>query len=334
MPAHEILFPLNRRGFLHAAAGTAALAFAGSRAAAAIGSLPQPVKIGLIADLHHDLMHDGERRLKAFLTAMAEAKPDAIVQMGDFAYPKEANQPLFDAFNSACKVPLHVIGNHDTDAKHTVAQCLERWGMPAPYYTREVGGATLVVLDGNERGSPKYKAGYPSFLGAKQLEWLEATLAAGDGPVLVISHQPLAGPLEVDDAADARKLLAARRDRVLLCLCGHTHLDYLLRVDGLPFLHVNSASYYWIGGKYAHESYSKEVHAARPWIASTCPYRDPLFTTLTIDPQSLSISIAGRSGAWVGPSPAEAKADLLPSLTDGEEIAPRIRERRVVRKPA
>ena len=34
---------------------------------AALSKLKSPIKLGLIADLHQDVMHDGPARLKAFL---------------------------------------------------------------------------------------------------------------------------------------------------------------------------------------------------------------------------------------------------------------------------
>jgi 3',5'-cyclic-AMP phosphodiesterase len=112
----------------------------------ALASLAAPVKLGFIADLHHDLMHDGLDRMNAFIAAMKQANPDAVIPMGDFAYPKEANRLVIESFNSANKVALHVLGNHDTDAKHTLKQCEKIWGLTAPYYTREIAGLTLIVL--------------------------------------------------------------------------------------------------------------------------------------------------------------------------------------------
>jgi len=96
-------------------------------------------------------------------------------------------------------------------------------------------------------------------------------------------------------------------------------------------MHVNSASYQWVGGSFLHDSYSKEIHAKHRWISYTCPYRDPLFATLTVDPESLTIRVEGQKSEWVGPSPAELGADQDPTLTDGEQIAPRIRDRQVKR---
>ncbi len=36
----------------------------------ALSKIKKPVKLGMIADLHQDVMHDGPVRLKAFLDAM------------------------------------------------------------------------------------------------------------------------------------------------------------------------------------------------------------------------------------------------------------------------
>ncbi len=50
---------------------------------------PTTVKIGLIADVHKDIMHDADERLVAFLDEMKIKKPDFLLQMGDFCTPKE-----------------------------------------------------------------------------------------------------------------------------------------------------------------------------------------------------------------------------------------------------
>jgi len=239
---------------------------------------------------------------------------------------------VIDRFNDANEVALHVLGNHDTDSGHTVEQCKKIWGLPSPYYAKSIGGLTILVLDGNEKGSPTHKKGYPIYIGKEQVEWLAKSLGEGDGPVLILSHQPLAGPYSVDNAADIQELLGKHADRVLLAICGHTHIDYVLRVKDVPYYHVNSASYFWIGDKFAHESFPKAIHDKYPVIKSTCPYKDALFTMLTIDPKSLSIAIEPCKSEWVGPSPSEVKAELHPLLTDGEEVAPRIRDRKIGRR--
>ena len=105
----------NRRVFLYGSAGLAF--FPGT-----LQAKPQPgfdskskLRIGLIADVHKDIIHDADDRLKTFVDAMTAAKADAIVQLGDFCIPKAANQPFLDIFRRFPGPRYHVLGNHDTD---------------------------------------------------------------------------------------------------------------------------------------------------------------------------------------------------------------------------
>jgi len=319
----------TRRDLLRAAAAASAVFALPKSPAVAAASLEKPVRIGLIADLHHDVMHDGLARTAAFVKAMAARRPDAIMQLGDFAYPNTSNKEVIDLFNGAHKRSLHVIGNHDTDSGHTKKQCLDTWGMTGRYYAQNIGGLWLLVLDGNDRGSPTHKGGYPSYVGKEQTKWLKEQLASVEGPVIVVSHQPLAGAWAVDNAKEIQDILGNASDKVLLAINGHSHIDDVLRYKKVTYMHVNSASYQWVGGAHRHDSYSKDVHVKFPFISYTCPYHDPLFATLTVDPKSLAIRIEGRKSKWVGPSPAELGADQDPTLTDGEQIAPRIRDRQI-----
>ena len=320
----------SRRGFMRAAAGaTTAATFLPSSARAKLNRLERRVSIGLIADLHNDIMHDGPTRLDAFLSEMKTVKPDAIMQLGDFAYPAEKNREVIDKFNQAHARSLHVIGNHDTDSGHTVQQCLDVWGMTGRYYAAEIEGLRMLVLDGNDKGSPSHKGGYASYVGPEQLEWLEDQLATSDGPVVVVSHQPLAGAYTVDNAEAIQTILARHAEKVAMCLNGHSHIDSLVRVSRVSYLHINSASYQWVGGAHKNKSYSKEIHEKHPWINHTCPYRDALFATITFDPESASVSLEGRKSEWVAQSPAQLGVDAHPQITNGEEVAPRIRSRRL-----
>lgn len=288
----------------------------------------RPVKIGLIADLHQDLIHNGQERLNAFVQHMKAVQPDALIQMGDFAYPSEKNRAVIDMFNHAHDIPMHVIGNHDTDAGHTKQQCLEIWGMPQPYYSREIKGVHFIFLDGNEKGSPAHKGGYPAFIGNEQMAWLKMELAHSQKPVVVVSHQPLAGWAAVDNAEAVQDLLAAYKKKIVLAINGHTHIDALYTVKDVHYAHINSASYFWMGSPYKHTSYSKAVHDSYPWLSSTCPYKDALFTVLTIEPQTGLVKIEGRNSEWVGASPA-ALHYQNDAIGAGKEIVPFIRGRKI-----
>jgi hypothetical protein len=148
---------------------------------------------------------------------------------------------------------------------------------------------------------------------------------------MVVCHQPLAGASAVNNADEIQTLLATAADKIILVINGHSHIDDVLRIKNVTYMHVNSASYQWVGGTYRHDSYPKEVHDKYPWISYTCPYRDSVFATFTFDPQSQTIGVEGRHSEWVGKSPAELGIDLDPNLTNGEEISPQIRNRQLLR---
>ena len=295
---------------------------------AALSKIKKPIKLGMIADLHQDVMHDGPARLKAFFDVMKEEKPDALLQLGDFAYPSKKNEVVTKAFEKAHPKALHVLGNHEIDGGHSFDQVAKLWGMKGRYYTENVNGLELVVLDCNEK-SKSHKSGYPKYVGQKQLEWLEQQLKTLKGPILVLSHQPLAGPGSIDNAKEVQALLDAAADKVLLAVNGHTHIDHVARAGKLSYLHVNSASYKWVGGSHRHKSYSPEIHSKFRWIEYTCPYRDSLFATLTLDPAKGRIELKGRQSEWVGKSPSQLAIPTKYGLTNGKEICPKIRSRRL-----
>ena len=133
---------------------------------------------------------------------------DAIFQLGDFAYPGKKNKEIIDHFNNAHPTALHVIGNHDTDSGYTHQQCVNYWGMPAPYYTKEIAGISFIFLNGNEKGSPTRKGGYASLIGEAQISWLKNQLETIDTPIVIVSHQPLLGTLAVDNAEEVQDILS------------------------------------------------------------------------------------------------------------------------------
>jgi Icc protein len=321
---------LNRREFISGMLATGIVLQIPNTALAMFPSNAKLIKAGLITDLHQDIMHNGKERLEVFLNHMKKNNPDFILQMGDFAYPSDKNKELIDVFNNAHELALHVIGNHDTDSGHTKEQCINYWKMPARYYTKEINGVCFIVLDGNDKGSPTHKGGYPSYINDEQKTWLQEKLKQINSPIVIVSHQPLAGALAVDNAAEIQEILSAASDKILLAINGHTHIDCQLFIKNINYVHINSASYFWVGGKYKHNSYPEDIHKSHPWISSTCPYQDALFTTLTINPASGIIHLEGRKSNWVGQSPKQLNYIDGAGLSAGKEIVPLISKRKIV----
>ena len=328
----SLVMKYSRKTFIGATAPLALSLAIPGLARQALRGLTTSVRIGVLTDLHHDIMHDGPARLQSFISDMHARKPDAIAQLGDFCYPNERNKPVIDAFNSTHATRLHVIGNHDTDGGYTHAQCVSGFGMPATYYSMVIKGIRFIVLNGNEAGSPSHKGGYPAYIGPAQASWLKDQLAGSTGPVIILCHQPLTGYLAIDNSPEILQIISAAVDRVLLVVNGHTHLDGVTMIDDIPHLTINSASYYWVGKSFKHNSYSEVVHRSHEWIAYTCPYKDPLFTTLEIDPQSSVIRVTGKRSEWMGPSPAALGYTYPAAFAIAKQVVPRISPQKLAPK--
>ncbi|OOG77164.1 hypothetical protein B0E43_06090 [Algoriphagus sp. A40] len=290
----------------------------------------QKLKIGLISDLHVDIIHDSETRLRTFLESMAGENPDALVQMGDFAIPKTENLKVIQAYNASHPKAFHVLGNHDMDGGFTREQVAKAFGMKDLYYSIELGSILMIVLDGNDPGSSKNKGGYASYIGPVQQAWLIDQLEKAEKPVLIVSHQPIAGIYTIDNPQEIQKILSRFSSKILLAINGHTHVDQQIFVGGVNYVHINSASYYWVGEKLSHESLPSEVHNKFPSLKFTCPYFEPLFAVLSIDPNSKKIFIEGRKTQWIGSSPQELGYSILSESEQKENLRPEIGSRKIV----
>ncbi len=307
--SHQSLnWPLNRRHFMGAAFGAsfALPSWAQATGRARIGEI---LKIGLISDVHKDIMHDADTRLETFVDAMTSGNVDALLQIGDFCTPIESNKQFLAIYNRFDGPRYHVLGNHDTDGGFDRADAVKFLGMPSRYYSFDQQGFHFIVLDANDVPDGNTET-YPSYIARDQQEWLENDLAKTELTVFVFVHQSLERESDITGGADIRRILEQARlpDRsrkVAAVFNGHHHMDHARIINGIPYIHINSASYYWVGEKFSHLSYSKEIHEKHDRIRKTAPYKDPLYTTLLIDPQLGRFSLAGASSDWQGFSPKE-----------------------------
>lgn len=285
-----------------------------------------PLRIGLISDVHKDIIHDADSRLQAFVDAMNRDRVDAIMQLGDFCIPKPENRGFLAIFDSFQGPRHHVLGNHDMDAGYSREQAVAFLGMKSRFHSFDLGGFHFIVLDANDR-PPGWKSGYPAFIAADQADWLREDLASTRLNTFVLSHQSLERPDCIDNQAEIRAILEKARTaegapKVAACLNGHWHIDHHRVIQGIPYIHVNSASYFWLGARFRHERLAPELAARFPVVSSTAPYQDPLFTVLEIDAEKRRFSLRAATSRWMGPSPASLGHATAP----GEEstVSPRI----------
>jgi len=319
----------TRRLFLGKTAGTlgGALAAPALRLLQAEAPRDGLIRVGMIADVHQDVMPDGVARMQAFVAAMQSAGAHAIVNLGDFCVPHARNADFLAAWNTFAGPRIHVLGNHDTDGGYKRETTVEWWGSPGRFHASDVEGLHVVALDGND---PDGKPGYPCSVNDAQLEWLERDLAATSRPTVILIHQPIdAFDRHVRTAAKVRAVLAkanaaAGFRKVLAVFAGHAHLDYVKESDGIPHVQVNSASYYWVGPKKQHANYDAAIQKSHPQVANTCPYRDPLWALVTFDCAAGRIVIDGRETDWVGSDPWELGVPEDNQATSREVCRPAI----------
>lgn len=185
------------------------------------------VRFGLFSDLHMDIMHDGERRLRTFLSECDKESVDFIINNGDFSYPtdtsvshcSEKNRPenivnamltpspspkmeMLGLFNSYHKPHYHVLGNHEMDfcSKESV---MKIYGMKTTHYDFHSNGWHFIVLDPNfykdENGICRdYSYGdyfdhrdTLPYLPDEELSWLKSVILNSDEKSVIFSHQPL-----------------------------------------------------------------------------------------------------------------------------------------------
>ena len=141
----------TRRDFLRATGFAGATGLLGTTAFSADVTKPngfQPIKFGIIADIHRDLTPDADERLEAFMKRVDAEKPDFIISLGDFAHSVPENEVFRDRFAASGIPTYHVLGNHEMD-RVSKAEATDFLKMPAPYYSFDVGGYHCVVLDPN-----------------------------------------------------------------------------------------------------------------------------------------------------------------------------------------
>ncbi len=295
-----------------------------------------PLSFGLCADVHQDVMHDAVSRMRRFVEAMSHEKVDFLAQLGDFCTPRPENRAFLSAYHAFEGPTYHVIGNHEMDGGFSREQVRKFFGMKQRNDTFIAKGVRFIVLDGNDPYDPeepgKAPGGYSRHVATRQREWLGKIMDTTTEPVIVFSHQSLENARGIDNGAQVRSILESANEkagwrRVGACFSGHHHLDALVVVNDIPYVQINSMSYYWVGPKHKHRSYSEDIHDRHRWIEYTSPYENPLWARVTVTRNALKIT--GVRSRWVGASPEELGH---PDSSQGQGIAPRISDRRIALK--
>jgi 3',5'-cyclic-AMP phosphodiesterase len=273
------------------------------------------IRIGMCSDVHLPTMHDSEKRISSFIDSMKIAKPDFIIELGDFGIPSDRFAPYFAIWNSFPGLKYHVIGNHEMDGGTSLDEAVSYRKMNNSYYTFSKNGFKFIVLDGNDKKDPNQK-GYSSYMGKEQLAWVKQELKNAKDPIVIFSHQGIGtdpnNPGErysIENSLEVRKIFedhnkTNKGNKIICCFNGHTHHDFAEEIEGIWYITINSMSYKWLGEEYEHLRYSQDVDKEFKWIKFTAPYKDPLYTVVEISTEGY-IKMSGKKTQFVGLSPWE-----------------------------
>lgn len=304
--------------------------------------MKQPIKFAVMADLHLDIMHDGQERVDAFLAEAEKENVDFIISLGDFLYAEKPSYSLcpmdklpanlllameyptkiptldiLSTFNSFPKPVYHVLGNHDLDFS-SKSYAINTYKIPNPYYSFHMKGWHFIVLDLNffqdeagniidyNMGNYFVTTNLP-YIPDEQLQWLEKEIASSTEPIILFSHQSLLNrPLGLRNFEPLQEIIKkanATSPKVLLAINGHLHIDDLHERDHVFYYTINSISNNWLGPEYAAKRYSDEIEKAFPSLKYVIPYETPLYTVISLD--EAGFHSKGKAGSFMPPTPEE-----------------------------
>lgn len=294
------------------------------------------VDFTLFTDIHKDIIHDADIRLRDVFEAAEKNSSQFIIQLGDFAMRKPENKEFVESWLNYPLEKYSVLGNHDMDigTKEQYAEYLE---MKAPYYYFDKGVFRLIVLDTNnfidangeeiDYADGNYYGKKNDRISSKQLNWLEALLKDKSKHIVLFTHAPVDGTLDDNESFVALRsiLNKARLDGVTIVgvLSGHNHVDCHTIRDGINYMQINSASYVWVGEEYADRTrFPESVYQTRSALPYTVPYRSALYANISIDSKARQISIKGSKSSFTPPSPQQlGRPEQINNLTQEKVVS-------------
>ena len=291
----------------------------------------QKVKFSVFSDLHitEFFTSDGVDRLNAILDRAKKENVDFIIDCGDLCSPVDYPEVL-EKYNNFEIPTYHVLGNHDLD-NLTPEEAAKAFNMPHEYYYFDKNGFRFIVLNENycrvDGVDIPYSCGnyyklnpYRDYISNEQLVWLEETVMSSPYPMVVFSH----GGLQREDTeAEAVKnredvqniFRQAHKNgkRILMCLSGHFHVDYMRIYEHVCYFDVNSATTYWIREDIKHDRFGEEFHQKHPGASHTVIYNDPLSAIVTLSDDG-TIEIEGtESSFYMGVSKEDVSGNCCDS---------------------
>lgn len=270
------------------------------------------VRLAFVTDIHHGDDHLTKKGSAAlplladFARFVSEARPDAVIDMGDRisdtdkSTDRRLQREVAEAFRAVPGPRYHICGNHDLDYL-SVAENEEIFGQSLALQTVDVADWRLVLW----RADALIRRPGGFLLTEHDVLWLTGVIRQADRPLAIVSHVPVSGHSQIGNYyfqnnsehstyAGAERLRAALRQARLpvVWVAGHVHWNTVTLVDGIPHVTLQSLT----------ETFTTHPEPAAAWglleLGETVSWR-----AYGRDPASFSMPTAEAARRWVTPLP-------------------------------
>ncbi|MBE6688679.1 MAG: hypothetical protein E7588_05310 [Ruminococcaceae bacterium] len=262
------------------------------------------MKFLLFSDFHYvpgTFLKGDIEGMKEILDAAEREKVDFIIHAGDLCHGPSHVADFVSNINDFHIPVYHCLGNHDAD-RTPYEDVLKYYNMPDGYYYFDDYGCRMIVCDPNyyllDGEYVKYSMGnyyaHPDerdWMPPEQLAWLEKTIDESPLPCILISHESFERCDGVKNRYDVQKIIneanKKNKNRVLMCINGHHHRDFIRVLDNVIYFDMNSSSYDWVGKP--HNAFPEELCKKHCALNKTVVFNSPLYAIVTVEGSRVKI---------------------------------------------
>ncbi|MBL8574922.1 MAG: metallophosphoesterase [Hyphomicrobiaceae bacterium] len=234
------------------------------------------IRLAFVADIHHGRDNFTKKGSTAmalmaeFRRFVAEARPDAVIDLGDRITDEDTatdlrlEREVAEAFAPIAAPRFHICGNHDRDHL-SVADNAGILGQDLGHQTVDLGAWTLVLWRADSRIHRPGGFILPEF----DLLWLDAVVRHAGKPLIIASHVPVSGHSQVGNyyfernadfatypgGADRVRAVLRGAKVPVVWISGHVHWNTLTQVDGIAHITLQSLT----------ESFTTQPQPAASW---------------------------------------------------------------------
>jgi hypothetical protein len=272
------------------------------------------VTFSCFADFHYYpgvFYCEGEERLQKIIDRAKENKADFILHLGDFCSTPLQSESLIRAYNT-CGIPAyHVLGNHDADLC-TKEEAVTAYGMPHNYYYFDIHGFRFIVFDPNYclvdgEYVPYSKGNYfktptcRDYVPGNQITWLGEIIFSSPYPCILLSHSSLErtrnGIRNRDKILSMIKEANREKRKVIMCINGHYHRDFIRIWDNVVYYDVNSATMDWLENPH-HDLFPPDYYAKYKRMGNLVVFNDPVHPIITLSEDG-TVDIKGMESSFL-----------------------------------